>query len=130
MQHRRPAGHTSFDSQAYVVRAAALYQLRAVLRHQLLVGGHQMLARLERCKSDGAGGGENPHQLHDDVDFRVVDDLLPVGCDFDGLAQPGEIPLVHAAGTDDLELESASQPPLDFALVLGQNFQCSGANGP
>ena len=47
-----------------------------------------------------------------------------------GLAQPGEIPLMHAAGTDNLELEIASEPPLDFAPVLGQNFQRARADGP
>ena len=72
VQNRRSARHTSFDSQAHVVRAAALNQLHAVFRHQLLVGRHQMLARIQRGKGDGAGGGENAHQLHDDVDFRIA----------------------------------------------------------
>ena len=113
-----------------MVCAAALNQLHAVFRHQLLVGRHQMLARFQRGKGDGAGGGQNPYQLDDDVDFRIADDLLPVRGDLDGLAQPGEIPLVHAAGTDDLELKIASQPALDFALVLGQNLQRARADGP
>ena len=130
VQHRRSARDASFDSQTHMVRAAALHQLHAVFSHQLLVGRHQMLARLQRRKGDGASGGQNPHQLHDDVDFRIADDLFPVGSDLDGLAQPGEIPLVHAAGTDDLELKIASQPPLDFALVLGQNLQRARADGP
>ena len=113
-----------------MVRAAALHQLHAVFSHQLLVGRHQMLARLQRRKGDGASRGQNPHQLHDDIDFRIADDLFPVGCDLDRMVQPGEIPLVYAAGTDDLEGKIASQAPPDFFSVLGQNPQGARADGP
>ena len=128
MQHRSTAGHASFNPQTHVVRAAALHQLHAVLRYELLVGRHQMLARLQRGKSDGARSGENPHQLNHDVDLRVANNLLPVGSDLHGLAQPGEILFMHAARTDDLELKIASQAAPDFGLVLGQDFQGAGAD--
>src|SRR5205085_2786510 len=111
-------------------RPAPLHQLLAVFRHELLVGGHQVLASIQGCLSDGPRGPDLAHQLHHDVYFRVADHLLPIRSDFDGLPEPGKVPFADGARTDTLQLQLAPLAPLDLAPVFEQDFDGPGAYRP
>ena len=60
-------------------RSRGLEHLAPVRRHQLLVGGHDGLARGERVGDQRAGGLDAAHDLDHDVDVGVVHDRGRVG---------------------------------------------------
>ena len=67
------AAHAGLERDRPVSRAGLGEDLRAVLGQQRLVGGDDMLAGLEAVEHDLQGRLDAPHQLDDDLDFRVVD---------------------------------------------------------
>jgi len=129
VQQRGAACHTGFDPQVDACRPRPLHKLHAVLRHKLLVGGHEVLSVVQCRQSNGAGGSGLAHQLHDDVHVWIPDHSLPVPRDSHRLAQPGEIFFVNVSRADGLELEPTTEPPLHFARVLRQHLDGPGAHG-
>ena len=128
VEQRRPTHHAGFNSQMRARDAGPLGEFDAVFRHQMLVGGDEMLARFERRQRYLARVRNPTNQFHDDIDFRVGHHPLPVGDHFHGAGQPGEILLQDIA--DRLQLHPAAQPPLDFVLVLEQNLGRAAPHRP
>jgi hypothetical protein len=82
---RDPAAHARFEHDVEPAAWRFSEQLRAGLRHQFLVRGDHVLARLPGPADERAGrlfaADDSPH----DVDRRVVDDIVDVG----GQQRPG-----------------------------------------
>src|SRR5436309_1259129 len=98
-----------------------LNQFQAVLRHKLLIGRDQVLVGVESGAGDGEGRLRLADQFHDDVNFRVVDYLLPVNGCLDRLPDPRDVFSLDRARTDFLEFQATTEAPFQLASVLDQN---------
>ena len=68
--HGHGAGHRGLEAQPDVVGARGLEQLLAVLGEELLVGGHDVLARTHRAQQIFARRFESPDQLDEQIGAR------------------------------------------------------------
>ena len=73
------AADGGLDEEAHSVIESGLGELGEVRRDDRLVGRDHVLARGERLHDEGVGWLDAAHALDDEIDVRVLDDLLVVG---------------------------------------------------
>ncbi len=120
--------HAGLIEDVHAVLGGQGQQLRAVLGHDLLVGGHHIAAMGERVCDELVSGVLAAQQLDDDVHVAGKG-LLGIGC-HEGRVHPGRLRLVQVAledaaqeqgGADALRVglspleESAADPTADHA---------------
>ncbi len=76
---RNAAADAGFVVNVPPVAVSQLQQLPAMLRHEILVGGDNILAPLQRRADEGAGGLDPAHELHDNIDGGIFDHFIRMG---------------------------------------------------
>ena len=101
------------------------HQLRAVLGHQLLVGGADAPAALQRPLHEGIGRLHAAHDLHHNLNLRVIGDHLVVVDDLllDGISR--EIPQIQHI----LDVDLLSRFFVNALLVGLNNLHHTASHG-
>ena len=99
-------------------------QLGAEVGHDLLVGRHHALARLQASQREIVGGMGAAHHLGHHRHLRVVYDDVEIVNDAVGKGGIGEIPQVK----DILDVDRPANLFFNNALILGQNLRGAAAD--
>ena len=128
LDHGDGRAHRRLEAQLDACRLRRAEQVSAPLREQLLVGGHDGLARREQVAQVAGRRVESAHHLGDDLDRRVVADLGEVGGEDRAVGQPAARPLRVAHERLD-DAQPVTGGTLDVVGILGQQPVHGRADG-
>jgi len=128
LDHGDRRAHARLEPQLHAGLGGRAEELRAAAGDQLLVRGHDRLARAEQAQDELPRRVDATHQLRDDGDRGVADDLLEVGREhaLGGRERPLE---GRVADERAVDAEAVTGRALDVGAAFGQQPVDGGADG-
>ena len=129
LDHGNRAAHAGLEPQLDTRSRRGGEELRAALRDQLLVGGHDRLTRTEQLEDVRSGRLEPAHHLGDDADRRVV----AHGCELGRQDVGSRVEAALECRVADERAHDAQPVPgraLDVVRVLDEQPVDRGADRP
>src|SRR5665648_1280017 len=121
------ADGAGLEAEMHVGALRGREQLGAVLRQQLLVGGHHVLAGAQRAELEVERRADAADELHDDVDLGVLEDVFEARREqrrVEAWRGESRVLLEHA-----LEIHLLAGREGDVLGVVGQQLADPGADG-
>ena len=121
------AADAGLEAHFQVLLARQAHDLFAVRCHKRLVGGDHVLAGVQRTQHDVARNGGAADELDDDVDFRVVQDVVEIVCEQVGHAM--RLGLFGIARAHAHKLHVNAQTALEILAMVVQDVDAAAADG-